>query len=164
MGNFLVSRVLNAKLQSFIVIIYCCLSNMFTACCYTVFHAFAIICHLMILSVYLSVCLSVYLSVYLSIHLSRQVAYTMNIYAYWWYRLPEIACANWVCYWELDHLYILLDFLFHTSIHIIPEAEEQGIIQINPFTAWVQHFPHAEQDHLVLVRVKFCRGRGLTAK
>ena len=54
MGNFPVSRVLNAKLQSFIVIIYCCLSNMFTACRYTVFHAFAIIRRLNYLNIQLS--------------------------------------------------------------------------------------------------------------
>ena len=40
--------MLNAKLQSFIVIIYCCLSNIFTPCHYTVFRAFATIRQLMI--------------------------------------------------------------------------------------------------------------------
>ena len=54
MGNFPASRVLNAKLQSFIVIIYCYLSNIFTACRYTVFHAFAIIRRLNYLSIHLS--------------------------------------------------------------------------------------------------------------
>ena len=39
MDNFPVSRVLNAKLQSVIAIIYCWLSNIFTGCCYTVFQA-----------------------------------------------------------------------------------------------------------------------------
>ena len=43
MGNFPASRVLDAKLQSFMVIIYCWLSNIFTACRYTVFHGFAVI-------------------------------------------------------------------------------------------------------------------------